>query len=183
MTRGQYGGLALPWGVVVLIARPVRWRHAILAVAVGLITLLPQIAHTLQNPDPLLNHEWLQGWSPANALAHDFTTADGTFHYDQGPAQYYAQPLNNVYYASPLYVPLILIGIAALDKARAWLVLLIGWFAVEYGFMPGIPYPNFRSPPSPLPPPPARPGFGTAWLFRSLRGQAGSSFGVLLADL
>src|SRR5260370_42048130 len=119
MTRWQYGALALPWALFVPIERLVRWRHAILAVAVGWIALLPQIAHTLQNPDPLLNHEGLQGWSPANALAHYFTTADGTFHYDQGPAQYYAQPLNNVYYASPLYVRLVLLSMSALDKARA----------------------------------------------------------------
>jgi hypothetical protein len=145
ITRWQYGGLALPWALYVLARRPICWRHTALAVIVGFVTLTPQIVHSAQNSALPINHMWIQGWSTGNILSRDFTTTDGTFHYDQSPAQYYAQPLTNVYYMSPLLLPLLVLGILhLLIKNRAALLLLSGWFAVEYGFLAGIPYENIR---------------------------------------
>ncbi len=163
MTRWQYGVLALPWALYVLASRPVRWRQAGLAFVVGMVTLAPQIAHSIQNPDPLINHEWLQGWSASNALGHDFITADGTFHYDQSPAQYYAQPLYNVYYMSPLLLPLAVIGLLLANRLSP-LVLLIGWIAMQYGFLMGIPYENIRFALAIVPPIAVAVGIGAAWL-------------------
>lgn len=164
MTRWQYGGLALPWSLYVVLNRPFRWRHAALAVIVGLITLTPQIAHSIRYPDPLLGHMWLQGWAPANALGHDFTTADGTFHYDQNPAEYYAQPISNVYYQSPFFLVFLALGLIILVRRKLSFLLLIGWIAVEYGFLAGIPYENIRFALAIVPPVAVFVGLGAAWL-------------------
>jgi len=161
MTRWQYGGLALPWAIYVIANKTIHWRHIALAVVVGIATLSPQIAHSIQNPDPLINHEWLQGWSPSNALGHDFTTADGTFHYDQSPAQYYAQPLSNAYFMGPLLIVFLVIGIALATRPQP-LMLLCGWIAVQYGFLAGIPYENIRFALAIVPPVAVLVGIGAA---------------------
>jgi hypothetical protein len=116
MTRWQYAALALPWGLVCLwlwhkqgVWRQ-RWKHGALGVGVGLFLLTPQIIYTAQHPDPAFSHEWLQGWSPANAFGRDFVTADGTFHYDLSIGAYYLAPLTSPYYLNTLFVPLIAFG-------------------------------------------------------------------------
>ncbi|MCC7449533.1 MAG: glycosyltransferase family 39 protein [Anaerolineae bacterium] len=173
MTRWQYGGLAPVWALYVITQRPIHWRHIVLAVMVGLITLSPQIAHSIQNPDPLLSHQWVQGWSFANAFARDFVTVDGTFHYDQTPAVYYAQPLYNVYFMSPLLIPLVVLGMMALftsppDRG----ILLVGWIAMQYGFLAGIPYQNIRFALAVFPPLAVLAGIGAVWLLsRRIRYQ------------
>ncbi len=177
MTRWQYVSLALPWALYIILSRPFVFRHAALAVAVGLVTLSPQIAHTMQNPDPFIRHEWLQGWSASNALMHDFVTADGTFHYEQSPALYYAQPLYDVYYMSPLLLPLLLIGLALLAR-RTLLMVLFGWSIVQYGFLAGIPYENIRFALALFPPVAVCVGLGAAWLLVDLKGFAGLRFVV-----
>ena len=171
MTRWQYGSLALPWALYVIFNRPFVFRHAALAVAVGIVTFSPQIAHTLQNPDPLVAHEWLQGWSVSNALLRDFVTADGTFHYDQSPAQYYAQPLYSMYYMSPLLLPFLLIGLALLARHVA-LVVILGWSLIQYGFLAGIPYENIRFALAIFPPLAVFVGLGAAWLLINLQRSA-----------
>jgi hypothetical protein len=168
MTRWQYGTLALPWVLYVLLNRPFIIHHAALAVIVGLITLSPQIAYTIQHPYPFIGHEWLQGWSVSNAFARDFVTADGTFHYDQSPAQYYAQPFTYVYYMSPLLLPLLIIGLILLARQTAFIVLF-GWFVVQYGFLAGIPYENIRFALALFPPTAVCVGLGTAWVIVDLK--------------
>ncbi|MHB8627902.1 MAG: ArnT family glycosyltransferase [Aggregatilineales bacterium] len=125
MTRWQYAGLALPWALACLWTWRKRgtwqrrWKHGALAVGVGLLILTPQIIYTAQHPDPALRHEWLQGWSPANAFERDFVTADGTFHYDQPIAVYYLSPLTSPYYLDSLFVPVIGLGVL-LVVMRMW---------------------------------------------------------------
>src|SRR5258708_25000680 len=167
MTRLQYGTLALPWALYVLLTPPIRWRYAMLAAIVGLVTFTPQIVHASQNPDVFVHHMWLEGWTPANAFAHDFTTDDGTFHYDQSPAEYDAQPLYNPYFMSPIFTALIVLGLLVIGKYRAPLVLLIGWIVVQYGFLAGIPYENIRFMLAIVPPLAALAGLGAAWLINS----------------
>jgi hypothetical protein len=144
--------------------------HGLLATAVGLITLAPQIAHTMQNPDPLVGHAWLQGWSASNALAHDFVTPDGTFHYEQSPALYYAQPLYSVYYMSPLLLPFLLIGLVLLVR-HSVLIVALGWGVIQYGFLAGIPYENIRFALAIFPPLAVCVGLGASWLVTSWKAS------------
>ncbi len=201
MTRWQYVSLALPWTLACVwlwwkrgIGRQ-RWKHGVLAVGIGLLTLTPQIIYTAQNPDPALRHEWLQGWSPSNAFERDFVTADGTFHYDQSIAVYYLAPLTSPYYLDSLFVPLIGLGallmiVLMLQARRATeakakqltepapateitarisiALLLFGWIVVQYGFLAGIPYQNIRFALSFFPPLIVFAGLGTAWLFQNV---------------
>ncbi len=157
MTRWQYAALAVPWALCCLTiwGRAPQWRVALLGVGVGVITLAPQIAYSAHNPDPVLHHMYLEGWSPANAFARDFVTAEGTFHYDQVIAAYYLLPITSPYYLNLLFLPLIGIGFLRLftpPRSVPAIVLLIGWMAVEYGFLAGIPYQNIRFALSFLPP-------------------------------
>jgi 4-amino-4-deoxy-L-arabinose transferase-like glycosyltransferase len=180
MTRWQYVALLLPWALTCFLGwrrtpRPKWLQHLTLAIVIGLLTSTPQIVYTLQNPDPALRHEWLTGWSPANAFSRDFVTADGTFHYDQPVAEYYLLPLTSPYYLSVWLLPLVGIGLLTLigvrnkskipapigqyegnqsrtlvisrpagEKFQGGSILLLGWIAVEYGFLTGIPYQNIR---------------------------------------
>ncbi len=172
MTRWQYAGLALPWALFVLLNRPIRWRHALWAFVVSLLTMVPQIAHSLQNRDLPISHEWVQGWSSANFFARDFVTPDGTFHYTQSPAEYYAQPLYNPYYMGSLFAPLIVVGLLCLilpTAVRPVLALLIGWLASQYGFLMGIPYENIRFALALVPPLAVLAGIGAAWLLTRRR--------------
>jgi len=165
MTRWQYGGLAPVWAIYVIMQRSIHWRHIVLAVIVGLITLSPQIAHSIQNPDPLLSHQWVQGWSLTNAFTRDFVTVDGAFHYDQSPAVYYAQPVYYVYFMSPLLIPLVALGMIALfTSSNRGGVLLFGWIVVQYGFLAGIPYQNIRFALAVFPPLAVLAGIGAAWV-------------------
>ncbi len=168
MTRWQYGSLVLPWALYVLLNPPFRWRHAALAVGMGMITLIPQIAHTIQNPAAFIGHEWVQDWSVQNTLAHDFVTDDGTFHYDQSPALYYAQPLYNVYYMSPLLLPLLILGLLLLIRSIL-IIPLLGWSLVQYAFLAGIPYENIRFALALFPPLAVCVGLGAAWLMLEVK--------------
>jgi hypothetical protein len=140
MTRWQYGGLALIWGLY--LAR--SWRPVMFAGLVMLVTLLPQLACTLLNPQMVSNQPILEHWSLTNFFARDFTTADGTFHYDSSPAVYYAQPLYNPYYMSPLFLLFLVPGLIYLSRRRGLFLLLVGWFAVEYGLLAGGSLENIR---------------------------------------
>lgn len=163
MTRWQYGSLALPWALYVLVNRPFKLQHAALATIIGFAVLSPQIVYTLQNPTPFIGHEWVQGWSVRNAFAHDFVTDDGTFHYEQTPTQYYAQPLTFVYFMSPLLLPFLLIGLMFVARHIA-IIVILGWATVQYGFLAGIPYENIRFALALFPPIAVCVGLGTAWL-------------------
>jgi len=144
MTRWQYASLAVPWALFVLVNRPVRWRHTFLAFGVGIITLIPQAAHSIANRDLPTSHEWVQGWSISNFFARDFVNPDGTFHYAQSPAVYYAQPLYNPYYMSPLFGLFVIVGLVVLRAARPALLILLGWSSMQYVFLIGVPYENIR---------------------------------------
>ncbi len=172
MSRWQYGSLALPWAFYVIFNRPFSIQHAALAAFAGLVTLSPQIIYTVQHPDPFIGHEWVQGWSVRNMLARDFVTADGTFHYDQTPAQFYAQPLTYVYYMSPVLLPFLFIGLAFISR-RNVLIVLLGWAVIQYGFLAGIPYENIRFALALSPPLAVCVGLGAALLILNINRLAG----------
>jgi hypothetical protein len=157
ISRWIFAGLALPFGVYVLLAfrarqaeaetRPVtRWQWPIMIAASGALFLaivLLQVAFSQSSAAPVLSHGWVVGWNPANAVRTSFDNTDGHFAYRWPPALYYAEPLFHPFYLFPLFTPLALLGAWQLRSSRAW-VLLGGWCLILYLYLAGVPYENFR---------------------------------------
>jgi dolichyl-phosphate-mannose-protein mannosyltransferase len=169
MTRWVYAVLALPFGLFCWWCTgrgrsPVRRTlpHVLVAGAVGLAVLSPQIFLSERNPDPLVRHEWLASWSPRNAIRRDFTTPDGIARYPLPVAAFYAKGAGSPRSFFPLLTPFLLLGLALIIKERRYqlLILLGGWSAAIYGFLIGIPYQNFRFILALLPPIAILAGFG-----------------------
>jgi hypothetical protein len=142
--------LVIPWGAALLIGRRSRlpWHGIALAGLAALALLAPQAAYSLVNPYPALNHAWVEGWSPANAVRQVFDNVDGHFEYEHVNARFYAQVYHDPYYLSPVITPFVLAGLIALlsRKQFAALALLLGWGLLPYLFLAGIPYQNTRFP-------------------------------------
>lgn len=126
--------------------RQIRWLDTLLAVIFSLIPTMPQIIYNQYNPTPLLNHSWVQGWSPVNALAQNFVNIDGTFHYEKINALFYAYPSYDLSYLSPLLTIFAILGFIVFIRQKHWqhLILLLGWLILPYLFLVGIPYQNIR---------------------------------------
>lgn len=166
ITRWLYGVLAMPYalGCVVWwrdkagqilalpLQKPVSYRwDGLIAVAVGMMVLLPQMLHSRSNPVAVIDHAWLRDWAIENALKKEFVTPDGSFQYDEVVARYYAQAAYDGWYLHPLFTVamgggfLILLRRTWRNRAAVTLfVLLVGWVVVVYGFLAGIPYQNVR---------------------------------------
>ncbi len=145
MTRWLYLTLIIPWGGIVLGDSDwrLRWKSLVLAAGIGLLILLPQLLFSLSNPYPALNHEFTRAWSPENALQRTFTGEQGAFTYEQMNVAFYARPLYEPYYLSPVFLPLVLFGAFWLRRRSVgW--LLMGWCMLPYIFLVGIPSQNIR---------------------------------------
>jgi hypothetical protein len=120
--------------------------HILVAGLVGLAVLAPQLALTAANPASLVGHQWVVGWSPFNALRSEFETVDGRAVYRFPVALFYARPAISPDYLFPLFSPFFVLGLGVTIWRRWWFVvaLLVGWGAVIYGFLSGIPYENYR---------------------------------------
>jgi hypothetical protein len=120
--------------------------HLLLAALVGLVVLTPQIILSAAFPQPVLGHQWLVGWSPLNALRSQFTTVEGYAAYPLPVALFYAKAAASPRYLFPLFTPCLLLGLGMTIWRRQWLVaaLVVGWGAIGYGFLIGIPSQNFR---------------------------------------
>jgi O-antigen/teichoic acid export membrane protein len=162
--------LILPWGVFCLHVWGwrLRWRHLLLATLAGGVILVPQLIHTWQNPDALVGHSWLQGWSPANAFRRDFVNVDGTFHYAKTVSAFYASAAWDGYYVNPAFLPLMVVGAVMMLRRIPAAILLLGWLLAAYGFLAGIPYQNIRFSLAFFPPLAALAGIGLAYLWRLL---------------
>ncbi len=147
ITRWLYLALIPVWAAALLITwRRIRWRETFAAaIAAGLI-LIPQAAVSVHSPYPVLDHAWVEGWSPLNAFAHEFSNVDGHFVYPQINAQYYAMPYYDAYFLAPLFTPFLLIGLWALRRKRVLLLIVLAWALLPYLFLAGIPYQNIRFP-------------------------------------
>lgn len=121
-------------------------RHGFYAGVVGLLILVPQLAHSQRNPAALEGHSWLKNWSLSHADEKNFVTSDGTFHYEHPIAYYYARAAWDGYFIHPIFLPFILLGLLHLIRQQNFplLILVGGWLLVEYGFLIGIPYQNIR---------------------------------------
>jgi len=149
LTRWIYLVLGLPFALSVLLVwrGHIHWRETILTVIVVGLLLLPQILYSRTNPFPSLNHEWVEGWSPDNAIQRSFTNVDGHFDYEKINAVYYAQPFYDPNYLSPLFSIFILIGLWTFTRRSLWLFVIFGgWILLPYLFLAGIPYQNIRFP-------------------------------------
>ena len=126
--------------------RRIRWLDIILTIIVASLPTIPQLIYNLYNPTPLLNHSWVQGWSPLNTISQDFINIDGTFHYEKINALFYAYPTYDLSYLSPLLTIFIIVGCIAFVRQQQWQTtfLLLGWLILPYLFLAGIPYQNIR---------------------------------------
>jgi hypothetical protein len=152
ITRWLYFGLAPLWTWLVLIhwRGKIRWWDSIAVLAVVLLLLIPQLAYSRTTPFPTLNHAWVVGWSPLNAVRQLFINDDGQFAYAYSNWRFYAAPLLDAYYMSPVFVPFMLIGLWVLwrqgVKGYVPIMMLLGWVLLPYLFLIGIPYQNIRFP-------------------------------------
>lgn len=143
ISRWIYLILLIPFAALYL-SRRGSVHHAIIGGLCAALIFVPQIAYSIRHPTPLLNHAWVQGWSPANALQREFVNLDGTFSYDQVNALFYARAFYEPGYIAPILAPLTIVGLWTLRKRRELFVLLAGWALLPYVFLVGIPYQNVR---------------------------------------
>lgn len=154
VTRWVYAGLIPVWGLVLLFehvrGRAIRLPIRPLATAclMGVVVLSPQLVLSSTDPAPVLGHSWLVGWNPLNALSQTIDNVDGHFAYALPVGVFYAQTGFHPGYISPVLTILLLAGAYAVarqaNRFPTGAVLLLGWVVIEYGFVAGIPYENFR---------------------------------------
>lgn len=124
--------------------RPWPWVPA--AALVGLVAQVPALLVARSVPLSLAKHEWLLAWSLRNAFAREFHTPDGYAIYRLPIALFYLVRLGWPDYFFPGVALFALAGAWSLLRERRWstAVLLLGWPAVAWIFLSGIPYENPR---------------------------------------
>src|SRR5690606_21443988 len=147
-------------------------RHGVIAGLGAVLVFVPQLAFSANSPFPTLNHAWVQGWSPENALRSAFVNVDGTFAYSQVNALFYGQVFHDPRFLAPILPPMLLVGLWALRSRLAWLVLLEGWILLPYAFLSGIPYQNIRFPLIVMPAIAILCGVGVDWVAKRIRNFA-----------
>jgi hypothetical protein len=127
---------------------PIRrfWPWAMAAVLVGFAALAPVLVVAHSVPPSLERHEWLLAWSLRNAIAREFHTPDGYAIYRLPIALFYFVRMGWPDYFFPALALFALAGAWSLVRQRRWAtsVLLLGWPAVAWLFLSGIPYENPR---------------------------------------
>ena len=172
--------LLVPFALAFINARG-HWRHAAVALVGLALVLLPQFLISATSPYPTLNHAWVTGWSPVNAVLRDFINVDGAFHYAQPNGLFYAAPAFDAYFLAPLAIPLLVIGLFALRGPARW--LFASWALAGWLFLTGIPYQNIRfrlmltHPLAVL----AGAGFGWVWLTANERRVVRWALGAAVA--
>src|SRR5438132_25197 len=160
---GQGG---LPFAAYALWTTPPRalmrtMVHALTALAVAAAILVPVVGPPLLGlvshptaPASFAGNFQVYSWSPLNAFARDFFTADGHLSYAQPNGVYYAIAPANLAFFGPLLAPWIVVGLWAAFREwrRPTLVLIVGWAAMVYAFHAGAPWQNFRFSLAYLPP-------------------------------
>lgn len=123
----------------------IRLLDIIISLIAAIPPLIPQVIYNQVNPTTLLNHSWLQGWSPLNAFLQDFVNIDGTFHYEKINALFYAYPTYDLSYLSPLLTVFVILGLVVVLRQRNRnSLILLAWLILPYLFLAGIPYQNIR---------------------------------------
>jgi O-antigen/teichoic acid export membrane protein len=150
ITRWIYILLAIPWAVSLLYhwGGRIHWRPFIVAGLLGASIIVLQVVHSRQQPDALWGHQWLQEWSWEQVWQREFNNADGSYGYPDTIGQYYVRPLGDALYLPLLATPLLLLGLMVLARQprryALWICLVVGWYAVVFLFLIGLPYQNSR---------------------------------------
>lgn len=165
VTRWQVGLLALPLGVAAAVDLRTRgtrrtrrgpgetargwasgWSWWVVAALAALAVLVPQLIAAHAVPYALEQHEWLQRWSPLNALGRDFHNGEGHVQYRFPVGIFYLIRLGWPDALFPTVLALAAVGGVALVRRRRSIemALLIGWPLVNGAFVSGIPYENPR---------------------------------------
>jgi 4-amino-4-deoxy-L-arabinose transferase-like glycosyltransferase len=151
-TRWVYGALVIPFSLFVLLAagRKIRhegWRATAVSVGISVFLLSSLVAillyYNAHSSAPVENHSWVVDWSMSNSWHLAFDNPDGHFQYHVPPLIFYAGPLIHPLYLCPVLVGCVLVGAWRLRHSAAGL-LLVGWVAILYGYLVGIPYENGR---------------------------------------
>lgn len=189
VTRWLYLILALPWLGTLLTTRPSRWRHIAAAGVIGGVVLAAQIIISRSSGAPALQHYDIDQWNLQHASERSFDNPDGHFEYVATNAAFYAAPFYETYYLAPVFIPFVLIGAASVIRRRDIGILLIGWAALPYLFLIGIPFQNIRFPLIVFPAVAVLAGVGTDTLSHRLKNtppqwrMAAAYAGVLVTGL
>jgi 4-amino-4-deoxy-L-arabinose transferase-like glycosyltransferase len=147
LTRWLYLTLIPAFVVLLLVDRSrIRTAHLVVALFATGLLFTPQVIFSMTNPYPVLNHAWVQGWSPANVFSREFVNVDGQFSYEMVNAAFYAMPFYDAYYLAPIFLPFLFLGMLALRRERIRLAFVLAWTLIPFGFLAGIPYQNIRFP-------------------------------------
>lgn len=180
LTRWVYALLVFPWGLSALLAwhnarTPLRQRviAAIVAIAVGGGIFGLHFAADLSRSElSYIGDLAVYSWHPANALQNEMVNADGRFQYKYATGHFYARPTVHPAYIFPLFAPFWLIGVWAIRREKAaLLVLLVGWPLLVYLFLAGVPWQNWRFPLTFFPPLLVLVGLGLDWVWARLAGR------------
>ena len=163
LARWIYGLVAIPFALfalVCLFGAAARLWHAVAALAVATLILLPVLGPSLlgllthpADPAAFAGNLQVYSWSALNALRRDFFTADGHLEYTLPNGVYYAIAPANLAFFGPLLVPWLVLGLWAARRWRpAHWTLVLGWAAIVYAFHAGAPWQNFRFTLAYLPP-------------------------------
>ena len=143
MTRYAAALLLFPIAIM-LLSQVLRRRdfRSLVAMAAGLVALLPHFIVRSSAPEAFLGHSWLQQWSMAHFFQSQFTTVDGFASY-RFP--------NLLYAFGPFYYPgFLFVGVFVIAFLRPrdwgqpyWQIIAIS--VVLYClFLAGIPFQNYR---------------------------------------
>jgi hypothetical protein len=142
-----------------------------------LVGLSPQIAliarDASQGEVGYLGDAQTYWWNPANAWQSNITNADGQFHYERPIALYYSLPFVHPDYVAIWFTPFLLIGLWAMRRQPFPLVLLLGWVGVNWFFLAGVAWENWRFPIVFFPPLAIFTGGGLATLLERFRTRRG----------
>lgn len=168
--------VALPvavYAAAALIERPPgrALRHAAVALAVAALCLSPVLVAIATGAGGFTVDFDAAAWSPAHAFARTTVSTEGIQHHAAPPAVYYAVAPAHPSVLAPImagFLPLglagALVGIRRGGGRRRELALVVGWAAVAYLFLAGIPLRNPRFTLTFLPPLALLAASGAAWL-------------------
>lgn len=143
ITRWVYILLIPLWCLNILQSDRLNRKAIVASILPLIIVLIPQLVYQQITSAPGLQHDFVSAWSPAHAFQSTFNDIEGHFEYAQINLMYYLRFGYDPYFASALFIPLLLIGIGSLWRQRRWR-WLAGWGLIPFIFLTGITHQNPR---------------------------------------